>query len=124
MENKDFRKIKKTLEGSSETFDKVKGLLGAPDMITPKNPFDFENKEDFENFCSEYIKKYRIEITEFANYIFLANERVNITKEEIGELYSILVSGFPAFLFKKRFEDTDNIKKVFSKNIDFKKTLK
>lgn len=92
--DKDLKKIKRNIKESTEVFDKLKGLIGASDITTPKTPLDFESEKDFENFCKEYTEKYSIEITQFANKIFLANE----TKENASELYALLTGGFNVYL--------------------------
>lgn len=105
MENKDFRKAKRSIKDSTEMFDKIKGLIGASDIMTPKTPLDFKSEEEFENYCKEYIEKYNIDITDFANKIFILNERVNATKENAIELYQMLISGFCSFLLLKNIKE-------------------
>jgi len=94
------KKIKKRLKESSEMIEEVKGALGCSDIERMKLPLEFESEVNFENYCKDYIEKYKDKIVDYANEFLLISNREK-DSEEVLELYMLLM-GFSSFLVIER----------------------
>ena len=106
ISEKDLKKIesrfKKVVGTFTDSFDKMKGMMGASDLERPKNMFEFESEIDYENYCIEFTEKYKDDITEYANRLFLLSEKSRTTKGDAFELYQILIGGFASYMLLKK----------------------
>ena len=109
MSEKDFKKIESRFKKSMGTFvdsiEKMKEMMGASDVESPRAIFDFESEEDYESYCIEFTERYRDDITEFVNRLFFLSEKARATKEDAFELYQVLLGGFGSYLLLKKVRE-------------------
>ena len=109
VSEKDFKKIeshfKKSMGTFADSIEKMKEMMGASDVEKLKSPFDFESEEDYESYCIEFTERYRDDITEFVNKLFLLSEEARVSKEDAFELYQLLVGGFGAYLLLEKVKE-------------------
>jgi len=98
-------RTKKSVGILADSFDKVKGMVGVPDLERPRNVFEFESEIAYENYCIEFIERYKDDITEYANKLFLLSEKARATKEDAFELYQILIGGFASYILLKKVRE-------------------